>query len=47
LIKEPEDRVAILDGRVSHSVDIGFGLVGKLNENGRVHVVRTPIQNGI
>ena len=46
LIKEPEDRVAVLDGRVSRSVDIGFGLVGKLNENGRVHVVRIPIEGG-
>jgi hypothetical protein len=46
LIKEPEDRVCGLDGRISYPVEIGFGLMGKLEENGRIHIVRVRIPGG-
>jgi hypothetical protein len=46
LIKEPDDRVSGLDARVSHPVEFGFGLLGKLDENERVQIVRTQTSAG-
>jgi hypothetical protein len=46
LIKEPEDRVCGLDGRLTYPVEVGFGFMGKLEENGRIHIVRVQIPGG-
>jgi hypothetical protein len=46
LVKEPEDRVCGLDGRISYPVEVGFGLMGKLEENGRIHIVRVQTPAG-
>jgi hypothetical protein len=46
LIKEPEDRLCAVDARISHVVEFAFGLLGKLDENGRVHVIRTQTSGG-
>jgi hypothetical protein len=46
LIREPDDRVCGLDARISHPVEFGFGLLGKLDENGRIQIVRTQTGEG-
>lgn len=46
LIREPIDRLCGIDARISHPVEFGFGLFGKVNENGSVHVVRTQTSGG-
>lgn len=46
LIQEPEDRLCGLDARISHPVEFGYGLLGKVDENGRVHLVRTRTTGG-
>jgi hypothetical protein len=46
LIKEPDDRLCGVDARISHPVEFGFGLLGKLDENGHVHVVRIQTSGG-
>jgi hypothetical protein len=43
-IKEPDDRICSVEARISHPVTIGFGLIGRVDENGtlRFSRVRTP-----
>jgi hypothetical protein len=46
LIKEPDDRLCGVDARISHAVVFGYGLFGRVDENGRVHVVRVRTSGG-
>ncbi len=46
LVKEPEDRIAAVDARVSQPVEIGYGLLGRLEEDSRMHVVRSALPGG-
>lgn len=46
LIKEPEDRVCGLDATTSEPVAIGFGVVGRIEQGGHIHVRRTQISAG-
>jgi len=43
-IKEPDDRICSVEARMSRPVTFGFGLLGRVDENGTVHVsrARTP-----
>ena len=46
LVKEPEDRIAAVNARVAQPVEIGYGLLGRLEEDSRMHVVRSPLPGG-
>ena len=46
LIKEPDDRLCGFEARISHPVEFGFGLIGKLDQDGHIHVVRTRTNGG-
>jgi hypothetical protein len=40
-IQEPEGRVCEVSGKVSRTVEIGYGLLGRLEQGGQVHLVRS------
>lgn len=42
-IKEPEDRLCELQGRMVSPVSFGFGLLGKVNQGGTVQLERRPV----
>jgi hypothetical protein len=46
-IKEPDNRVCSVNARVSHPVTIGFGLLGRVEENGTLHFSRVNTSWGI
>jgi hypothetical protein len=41
-----EDRLAEIDGRLSHRVDFGWGILGHLDRGGRFHVVQHEVLPG-
>ncbi len=46
LIKEPEDRVVAVDAKVGQPVEIGYGVLGRLEEDSRMHVERSEVSGG-
>jgi hypothetical protein len=46
LVKEPDRRVCGLDARVARPVEIGFGVLGKLERGGMMHVSRVQTASG-
>ena len=42
-IKEPEDRLCVLQAQVSQPVEFGFGLLGKVNSGGRFSLTRAKV----
>jgi hypothetical protein len=45
-IKEPDDRLCSVEARISHPVTIGFGLLGRVDENGTVRFSRVQTSWG-
>lgn len=45
-IKEPDNRLCGVDARIFHPVEFGFGLIGKVDENGHVQLVRAQTTGG-
>ncbi|HTZ73211.1 MAG TPA: hypothetical protein VMB47_04775, partial [Candidatus Aquilonibacter sp.] len=41
-----EDRLAEIDGHLSHRVDFGWGILGHLDRGGRFHVVQREVAPG-
>jgi hypothetical protein len=46
-IREPDDRVCSVEARISHPVTIGFGLLGRIDENGTLHFSRVHTSWGV
>ena len=46
LIKEPEDRVCGLDASISEPMVIGFGMLGKIERGGQIHIRRIQTAAG-
>ena len=46
-IKEPDNRICSVEARISHPVTIGFGLLGRVNENGTLEFFRIHTSWGI
>jgi len=46
-IKQPDNRVCALTARVSRPVEIGFGLLGHVDQNGTVYLTRVHTSWGI
>jgi hypothetical protein len=46
LVTQEDKRISAFDAEVSHPVEIGFGLLGKLERNGSVHISRKQIADG-
>jgi hypothetical protein len=42
-IKEPEDRLCVLEAHVSQPVEFGFGLLGKINSGGHFSLTRAKV----
>lgn len=44
-IKEPEDRVCEIEATFSKTLEIGYGLLGKLQQGGRVHLISSRMSD--
>jgi hypothetical protein len=42
-VKQPEDRLCTLEGRILHPVEFGFGILGRVNEGGHFSLARKQI----
>jgi hypothetical protein len=43
-LREPENRLCILQGTIQHPVTFGFGLIGKVDAGGNFRLERAPVE---
>jgi hypothetical protein len=44
-LREPENRLCVLQGTLQHPVTFGFGLIGKVDTGGNFRLERAPVEN--